>query len=165
MNKQFIKLVIPHHTNKNKSRDIYFDSFSELEKYINEKTGFKPYIELMNLKILFNDTYIGTLLNNKISLWDDDRYSTNISLSDEFQIIYSNSNLWDIDEHSIYPNPLSTFLSQYTIYQNQLDKRLIVTVFNFRRNLYYVDLLDENIIEIVEQINSFVWEKYENIMY
>ncbi len=165
MNKQIIKLAIPLHTNKNKSRDIYFDSISELENYINEKTGFKPYIELMNLKVFIDEKYFGTLLNSKHTSWNDYDYFINIDISDEFTLIYTNSNLWDIEPNSAYPNPSCTFLSEYSIYQNQLDKRLIVTVFNFRRNEYLIDLLTENIIETVEQINSFVWEKYENNMF
>lgn len=164
MNNQ-IKMLLPTPTKK--KRIVVFNDIEEIENYINEKTGFTPYIEKMNIQLFIDNIFLGTLKESFKVNWDSKYYHMNIQLSEDFISIYDNSELWDVTPENPYPSPESTFLSEYSILKHKECKNLIVTVFDFSKSgdEYYFDFIDDSISDNVKQINEFVWNKYEDNMY
>lgn len=164
MNNQ-IKVFFPTPTKK--KRVLIFNNVEEIEKYINDKTGFAPYVGKMNIQLFIDDVFLGTLKDSFRVNWNSKYYIMNIQLSEYFISIYDNSELWDVTPENPYPSQESTFLSEYSILKHKECKNLIVTVFDFPKSGddYYFDFIEDSISNNVKQINEFVWNKYEDDMY
>lgn len=162
MNNQ-IKMLLPTPTKK--KRIVVLNDAEEIKDYINEKTGFAPYVGKMNIQLFIDDIYIGTLKESKNVNWDSKDYFMDIKLSEDFTPLYDNSYLWDVRPENPFPSQESTFLSEYDIYKHKDNKNLIVIVFKFCSNFYYFDFIEDSLVNDVKQINEFVWNKYEDMMY
>lgn len=134
----------------NKKRIVCFSTIEDIEEYIEQKTGFKNILHIMNIPVYYKNFYIGKLTSNKDKVWAYHFKISKINLKN-LKLIYS----FKYEEDSYIDEQI---LPEYKIYKiNFIENEILVTTYEYEDyGSYDFLVIDNEILNDLERLKEYV---------